>query len=105
MTATIAYGFGFILRFEVAKNPYTKILFILEEMFVVVSPAAFLAFNYIVYGRIMRESVGDTRGYSLLKPSLVSTIFVISDIVTFLMQVSRQSKAHVRMPLNLSGYS
>ena len=91
-----AYGIGFLLRFGVAQNQYSKILFILEEMFVVVSPAAFLAFNYIVYGRIMREAVGGRGGYSLLRPNRVSTIFVISDVVTFLMQVCASP---IRMPL------
>ena len=81
------YGFGFYMRYAVAKNPFSQALFIVEELFTVVSPAAFLAFNYIVYGRIMRVSVGDRTGFSLLKPTRVSTIFVISDVVTFLMQV------------------
>ena len=75
------------MRFVVSEHPYSKVSFILEELFIVVSPAAFLAYNYIVYGRVMRGSVGEKAGFSLLRPSRVSTIFVASDVITFLMQV------------------
>ena len=81
------YSLGFFFRFALAEKPTSKAIFILEEVFTVVSPAAFLAFNYIGYGRIIHGSVGERPGYSLVKPSRVSTIFVMSDVVTFLMQV------------------
>lgn len=87
----IVYGCGILLRFVVAELPYNENIFINEESFVVVSPAAFLAFNYIVYGRMLRGSVGDKKGYTLLNPARISTVFVISDVITFLVQVRQLS--------------
>ena len=75
------------MRFAVAKQPFSLALFLIEEIFVVGSPAAFIAFNYIVYGRMMHMTVGDKPGFTLLKPTHVSTIFVVSDVLTLNIQV------------------
>jgi len=50
----------------------------------VLSPAAFLAFNYIVYGRLVRFSIG--LKYSMVNAAKVARFFVVSDVVTFLIQ-------------------
>jgi hypothetical protein len=61
-------------------------IFVLEQLFIVCSPAAFLAFNYITYGRVI-SSVGED--HSIINPRKVATIFVVSDVLTFLVQVRR----------------
>jgi hypothetical protein len=80
-----AYAVGFFLRVPVRNNPDSLGLFIGMQLFQVCSPAAFLAFNYIVYGRLLQECVGAK--YSLLRPAIIARVFVISDVVTFLVQV------------------
>ena len=87
MGNALVYAIGYIFRVLLSSNQTSKAIFILEEVLIIVSPAAFLAFNYVVYGRIISEAVGQRKGFTLVRPNWVSTIFVISDIVTFLMQV------------------
>lgn len=83
----VGYALGFFLRIAARNSPNSLGLFIIMQLFLVCSPATFLAFNYIVYGRLIEENVGAQ--YSLIRPSLVARIFVISDVVTFLIQVRR----------------
>lgn len=87
MSYVLGYAIGYIFRVVLAKKQTSKAIFIVEEIFVIVSPAAFLAFNYVVYGRMIRTAVGQRKGFTLVRPSWVSVIFVASDIITFLMQV------------------
>jgi hypothetical protein len=82
----LGFAIGFFLRVPVRNNPDSLGLFIGMQLFLVCSPAAFLAFNYIVYGRLIQTNVGGQ--YSLLRPNLVAGVFVASDIITFLIQVS-----------------
>lgn len=54
--------------------------------FVVLSPCAFIAGNYILLGRLSRHlNVGH---YLLVNPAKITKIFVASDITTFLIQAS-----------------
>lgn len=67
-------------------------------LFVVLSPAFYLAMNYIVYGRLLAAMTGLDRNdkaskkarspYSPLPPRLYTAVFVISDVVTFLIQAA-----------------
>jgi len=86
LVGTFAYMTGFVLRPVVKNNPTSEGLFIAMELFLITSPATFLAFNYIIYGRLVRNRVGE--GYSLrfIPPRRVSTFFVISDVSTFVIQ-------------------
>ena len=68
-----------------------------RDLCIVLSPATFLAFNYIVYGRLIvaiDDSLTNTPGlraksrYSLIPPRLVGRLFVWSDVITFLIQAS-----------------
>ena len=59
--------------------------FIAMDSFIVLPPAAFLAVNYITYGRLIRSCVG--REHSFLRPERVGRTFVLSDTLTFLIQV------------------
>ncbi|TXT11269.1 hypothetical protein VHUM_02020 [Vanrija humicola] len=58
--------------------------YIAMYLFVVLSPCAFLAADYILLGRIVNHL--DAERYLFIKPSRVSTIFIISDVITFLIQ-------------------
>ena len=78
---------GFLLRVFISQPKLRTSLgyYIAMDSFVVLSPATFLAFNYITYGRLIRLCVG--RKHSLLRPEYVGRTFVLSDIFTFFVQV------------------
>lgn len=85
----VLYGLGFILRIILSMNEAnldSLILFILTQLIIICAPAAFLAFNYILYGRLLQGRVNPK--YSIMRPTIVSRVFIISDVTTFLLQAS-----------------
>jgi len=74
---------GFIFRIIYRSNQDSMGIFIIQQLFIVLPPAAFLAGNYIIYGRLIPE-LGSQ--FSYIKPSIVSTVFVWSDVITFFIQ-------------------
>lgn len=75
---------GFFMRIPMATNPNSLPIFMVQQLFTLLPPAAFLAFNYILYGHFIVNCVD--RRYSWIKPEKVARYFVISDITTFLIQ-------------------
>jgi len=75
---------GFFVRIAQFYAPDSLSVFIVQQLFIITTPAAFLAFNYILYGRFIVECV--SREYSWIRPDRVARIFVISDVTTFLVQ-------------------
>ena len=55
------------------------------RLFIVCSPAAFLAFNYIIYRRVIVSSVGEK--HSVICPTIVAKVFILTDVTTFLVQI------------------
>lgn len=86
MVCIQVYAGGLIVRHLLAANQSSTGLLIASQLCIVLAPASFLAFNYIVYGRLVRNRVGAR--FSLMRPTWVARIFVLSDVVTFLVQVS-----------------
>ncbi|KAJ3865787.1 RTA1 like protein-domain-containing protein [Lentinula novae-zelandiae] len=80
---TLGSGIGFIMRYILAEPAHqtSKTIMIIEEILTLCSPAGFLAFNYIVYGRLVLVCVGAR--HSLIRPQWVSTFFILSDVSTF----------------------
>src|ERR1700726_317629 len=76
---------GFFVRIAQVYAPDSLSVFIVQQLFIITTPAAFLAFNYILYGRFIVECV--SREYSWIRPDRVARIFVVSDVTTFLVQV------------------
>lgn len=78
---------GFLTRIFITQPSLRSSIgvYILMDSLIVLAPAAFLAFNYITYGRTVRLCTG--REHSFIRPEIVGRTFVISDIVTFLIQV------------------
>ncbi|KAJ3797555.1 RTA1 like protein-domain-containing protein [Lentinula aff. detonsa] len=62
----------------------SKTTMIIEEVLTLCFPAGFLAFNYIVYGRLVLYCLGAR--HSLIRPQWVSTFFIMSDVSTFVIQ-------------------
>ena len=86
---------GFWLRIPMRTSQASQGLYIAMYLFVVLSPAAFLAFNYILFGRFTAalegskpSQVRNRSRYSFLPPRMVKRIFVTSDVVTFLIQAA-----------------
>lgn len=116
----ICSAFGYFIRPSLDPNNISLGLYIVQSMFVVISPAAFLAFNYLLYGRMilaidkdfgrgnfdeevlasqsmtgsekltmLHKSGGpkcEKSRYSFVPPRIVGSVFVWSDVVTFLIQ-------------------
>lgn len=86
---------GFYLRIPMRTQQHNMPLYTVMYLFVVLSPAAFLAFNYILFGRLVAALEGNKPGairhsspYSFIPPRWVKRIFVVSDVCTFCVQAA-----------------
>jgi hypothetical protein len=86
---------GFWLRLPMRTSQHNEPLYTVMYMFVVLAPAAFLAFNYILFGRLTAAleghkptEVARRSPYSFIPPRWVKLIFVTSDICTFCVQAT-----------------
>ncbi|KAF8836095.1 hypothetical protein BDN67DRAFT_958451 [Paxillus ammoniavirescens] len=77
-------SFGLLLRIPTAMSPNSLPIFMVQQLFTILPPAAYLAFNYVLYGRFIVTCVDPK--YSWIRPEKVAKYFVISDITTFLIQ-------------------
>ncbi|KAF9954241.1 hypothetical protein BGZ72_004744 [Mortierella alpina] len=97
-----ASAVGFFCRLALDPLNVSLGLYIIQSLFVVVSPSAFLAFNYMLYGRLItaidpKFGNGDGKAagsrmeksrFSFIPPRVVGRTFVWSDIITFFIQMS-----------------
>ncbi|KIJ70507.1 hypothetical protein HYDPIDRAFT_105253 [Hydnomerulius pinastri MD-312] len=81
-----AYAIGFALRFGLHYAPDSRNLYIVEDFFVVLSPCAFIAADYILLGRLARYL--DCTKHLIVPSRRITVIFVISDITTFMIQAA-----------------
>jgi len=79
---TFAFGIG--TRFGLHVHPESKGIYIVEYLFVVLSPCAFIAAEYVLLGRLARHLRCDK--YLLVTPRRITIVFISSDITTFLIQ-------------------
>ncbi|KAG6916828.1 hypothetical protein DXG01_005213 [Tephrocybe rancida] len=75
---------GLALRFGLHVHPDGLTLYIVQDMFVVLSPCAFIAADYVLLGRI--ASYLGLDNYLLIPARKITRAFVISDVSTFLIQ-------------------
>ncbi|KIJ63876.1 hypothetical protein HYDPIDRAFT_40888 [Hydnomerulius pinastri MD-312] len=75
---------GLVLRIPMTVYPDSEAILLCSQLFILLSPAAFLAFNYILYGQFIVTCVH--RRHSLIRPERTARYFVISDVATFLVQ-------------------
>ncbi|VDB85404.1 unnamed protein product [Peniophora sp. CBMAI 1063] len=81
---TFAIGIG--SRWGLHSMPDSKSIYIVEYLFVVLSPCAFIAADYILLGRLARHlRVGQ---HLLIPPAKIMIVFLMSDITTFLIQAA-----------------
>jgi hypothetical protein len=78
------FAFGISTRFGLHLHPESKGLYIVEYLFVVLSPCAFIAAEYVLLGRLARHLRCDK--YLLVTARRITVTFISSDISTFLIQ-------------------
>ncbi|KAF9121870.1 hypothetical protein BGW39_010209 [Mortierella sp. 14UC] len=99
---SFACSLGFLVRLGLDPHNLLVPLFVLQNILIIATPSAFLAFNYILYGRFVTAidpqfSFNQSHlrmeksRYCLIPPRIVGRIFVVSDITTFLIQVAAGS--------------
>ncbi|KAI6003842.1 RTA1-like protein [Pisolithus albus] len=80
------YAIGFGLRFALHSHPDSSGIYIVEYLFIVLPPCAFIAADYILLGRLAAYlACGE---YVPLPLNRITRVFVISDISTFLIQAA-----------------
>ncbi|KAH7914178.1 RTA1 like protein-domain-containing protein [Hygrophoropsis aurantiaca] len=80
------YIAGFGCRFGLHYHPDSEGIYIAEYLFIVLSPCAFIAANYVLLGRL--SGYLGTTDHVLLPARRLTIIFVSSDITTFLIQAA-----------------
>ena len=80
-----AYALGIAFRFGLHLHPESHSLYILEYLFVVLSPCGFIAAEYVLLGRLARWLKASQ--HVLIPPNRITLVFVLSDVSTFLIQV------------------
>ncbi|KAF9147638.1 hypothetical protein BG015_010679 [Linnemannia schmuckeri] len=97
-----ASSLGFFLRLGLDPHDMKVPIFVIQNILIIATPSAFLAFNYMLYGRLVtaidpqfvsdksRPRMAKSR-YSFIPPRIVGHAFVCSDITTFLIQVAAGS--------------
>ncbi|KAG2141758.1 RTA1-like protein [Suillus bovinus] len=83
------YALGFAFRFALHYNPDSLEIFISEDLMIVLSPCFFIAANYALLGRLAREI--DCAHHVLLPVKRLTLIFVLSDVITFVIQAGGAS--------------
>ena len=86
LTYSTGIGTGYIFLIAFSHSPNSIGLFIAYRILTVTLAALLLAFNYIIYGRLITSSV-DPR-HSFIQPQTVAKTFILVDLITFQAQVS-----------------
>ncbi|KAF9121744.1 hypothetical protein BGX30_002400 [Mortierella sp. GBA39] len=95
----IASAVGFFVRVGLDRQNVSIMLYVVQSMFIVASPSAFLAFNYMLYGRFIAAidpQFGSDKAqpkmeksrYSFIPPRIVGRVFIWSDVTTFMIQIA-----------------
>ncbi|KAH9853036.1 RTA1-like protein [Lenzites betulinus] len=81
---TWAVGFG--TRFGLHTQPDSQGIYIAYYLFIVLSPCAFIASEYMLLGRLARYL--KSHEHLLIPPQRITVVFVASDVTTFLVQAA-----------------
>lgn len=63
---------------------YSTLPYALQSLFILLAPSLFAATIYMILGRIIRVTDGDSK--SLIRASRLTKIFVLGDVLAFLIQ-------------------
>ncbi|KAF3008474.1 hypothetical protein E8E13_004553 [Curvularia kusanoi] len=75
---------GYVARFISAKDPAALGPYIMQSLFIILPPSLYAATIYMIYGRLVLF-VNATEA-SIIRPTLVTKVFVCGDVVAFFMQ-------------------
>jgi hypothetical protein len=78
------FAIGIGCRFGLHYQPQSKGIYIVEYLFVVLSPCAFIAADYVLLGRL--AAYLESGHHLLIRPRRIVLFFVMSDVTTFLIQ-------------------
>lgn len=75
---------GYVARYFSTKDPAKMMPYIAQSLFIILPPSLYAATIYMIYGRI--AVFVKSPSASIIRPTRVTKIFVIGDVVAFLMQ-------------------
>ncbi|KAH8654036.1 RTA1 like protein-domain-containing protein [Tricladium varicosporioides] len=81
---SIMMTIGYVARYLSSKNTSSTMLYILQALFIILPPSLYAATIYMIYGRI--TLFVNAPGASLIRPTHVTKIFVVGDVIAFLLQ-------------------
>ncbi|KAE9395155.1 RTA1-domain-containing protein [Gymnopus androsaceus JB14] len=106
LTLTIGmtcFTFGLIMRIVDSHSPYSVAVYVIELAFVLLSPCAFLATEYMLLSRLATSLGQDIADDCLLIPARrITKFFVWSDVITFWIQAGGGALS-VNLKLSLVG--
>ncbi|KAF5388158.1 hypothetical protein D9615_000468 [Tricholomella constricta] len=80
------FAFGLSTRFGLHFHPQSKGLYIVQYLFVVLSPCAFIAADYVLLGQLARHLGADQ--HLTVPARWITVAFIMSDVTTFLIQAA-----------------
>ncbi|KZO94796.1 RTA1-domain-containing protein [Calocera viscosa TUFC12733] len=81
---TYTFSVGLAMRFALAQQPHNTTFYIIEYLFVVLSPCAFIAADYVLLSHLATWL--DAGAQLVISPRRVTLVFVLSDVTTFCIQ-------------------
>ncbi|KAF7859690.1 hypothetical protein EAF04_008769 [Stromatinia cepivora] len=84
LVGAVMMTFGYIARSFSAKSPAEVMPYIAQSLLIILPPSLYAATIYMIYGRI--AFFVNAPGASIIRPARVTKIFVVGDVVAFLMQ-------------------
>lgn len=80
------------------QNPdYMIMPYALQNLFILLAPSLFAASIYMILGRIIRLTDGDSR--SIIRAKFMTKIFVLGDVLSFLIQSGGKSYSRLHMEI------
>ncbi|KAF8812497.1 RTA1-like protein [Phlegmacium glaucopus] len=78
------FALGIGIRFGLHLQPDSKGFYITEYLFVVLSPCAFIAADYVLLGRLAKHLGADQ--HLIISSRIITRVYIASDVITFLIQ-------------------
>ena len=75
---------GYAARYLSAQSPSELMPYIMQSLFIILPPSLYAATIYMIYGRLV--IFVNAEHASVIRPTLVTKIFVCGDVVAFFMQ-------------------
>ncbi|WOO83396.1 Protein RTA1 [Vanrija pseudolonga] len=81
---TFMMAIGIAVRVAFYYNLHWRGGYIFQQMFIILSPCLLIAANYVLLGRIANHI--DAQSHMFIRPARVARVFIISDVITFVIQ-------------------